>query len=150
MSTRKLILAALACGLVILVAGGVFLVTLAGNRDELTVPALLAADTSAEVDGVELAYLGPQGTAGAAVVVVVRVRVSPEAADITDAAQGWALLQGSPRPPVAVPDGEAACDGLAVPAGTTTECALAFERGEGSGYLEYARGDERARWVLDA
>ena len=43
MKTRTLILLAMACGLAILVAGGVFLWRVIANKDELTVPEIRAA-----------------------------------------------------------------------------------------------------------
>lgn len=149
MSTRKLILAALVCGLAILLAGGVFLVTLAGNRDELTVPTILAPGERAALGAIEARFVGTEPGQSAR---VVRIELAADDEPIPDAGAGWSLVEGSLRPPVAVPDGAGAlaCDGVTVPATGVVECLLAFEVGDGgAGFLEYARGDARVRWRLD-
>lgn len=148
MSTRKLILAALVCGLAILLAGGVFLVTLAANRDELTVPDALALGTEADVAGVHATVVGvSEGDAA----ITVNVRVSVDTVALTDVGDGWALVVGTARGPVGIPGaaGQPRCAGVALADGTV-ECLLAFARGRvpaaGAGFVEYAHDGDRARW----
>jgi hypothetical protein len=148
-STRKLILAALACGVAILVAGGVLLVNLTLNRDELTVPDLLAMGEVAEVDGVRATVLGSRAVGPDVVAVRVRLR-APDSGPVRDAGQGWALVIGSARDRVGLTDelSETPCDGLEVAPAREQECDLGFAAAEGSQFVEYARGGERARWRL--
>lgn len=146
MSTRRLIVAALVCGLAILVAGGLFLVNLAANRDELTVTDILAVGQSADVDGIRVTVLGSDEADD---VVTVMVRLEGADASTADAGDGWALVIGSAREPVSPPPGATPCRGEGVPAGAVVDCDLAFAAADGTGYVEYAHGDERARWRLE-
>ena len=147
MSTRKLIIAALLCGLAILAAGGVLLVNLAANRNELTVPDPLPVRPGADVAGVVATVLDSRRADPNVVAVTVRLQAPPDTA-LDDAGRGWALVIGSAREPVAVPGGDVACDGLAVAPGSVRECVVAFAAAQGSPFVEYARGGERARWRL--
>ncbi len=146
MSTRRLIAAALVCGLAILLAGGIFLVNLAANRDKLTVPDFLAVGQTAEVGGVRATVLGSETTDR---VVVLHVRLEPADEPLADAGEGWALVIGTARDPLESDAAGTPCAGREVPAGGAFECDLAFAGAQGTAFVEYARGDGRARWRLD-
>ncbi len=146
MSTRRLIAAALVCGLAILLAGGIFLVNLAANREQLTVPDFLAVGQTAEVGGVRATVLGAEATDRA---VVLHVRLEPGDEPVADAGEGWALVIGTAREPLESDATGMPCRGREVPAGGALECDLAFAGAEGTAFVEYARGDDRGRWRLD-
>lgn len=146
MSTRRLITVALICGLAILLAGGVMLVRLVRDRDRLTV-SVLAAETPATVGGIRVRITSHERRAGA-----VRIVVSldtPAAHGLDDAGTGFALTIGDLRHPVAPADaGVSPCRGMAVAAGRSVSCALAFADRSGSATLAYAYGGQQAQWSL--
>ena len=136
MRTRTLLLLAVACGLVILVAGGVQLLRIAG-QDEPAPAAQIGepvrvGDLTVTVDGyaergdravVELSLGGvddPEGT------IDFRLVVPGESlAPVEDACGGTTLVERA--------------------------CSLTFELGDTDGssrVLLYRRGDEQARWIL--
>lgn len=145
MSTRRLIAAALLCGLAILLAGGIFLVNLAANQDDLTVPDLLVLGQSADVEGVQATVLSADATDRA---LVLHVRLQAAGEPVADAADGWAVVIGSIRDPLETAT-DTPCAGREVPAGATVECDLAFAAADGTAFVEYARGEARARWRVD-
>lgn len=131
MSTRKLILLALVCGLVILLAGGVKLVQVATDEAEVTVLTVgdqaLVGDMVARVLGVSLA---PSGTA-------VQVEMSGTAA--TEASAGWIMLgDGERLEPTGV------CGPVA--AQSTHQCTLTFPAVDRVQAIAYARGGEQRQW----
>ena len=139
MKTRTLLLLALACGVAILLAGGVLLVQLAG-RDDPEPPAALGevvqiGDMSVQVD---------EATERDGV-VLVDVTIGGVADE--DGAAGFRMIaSGRPAPPV---EGEQACGATTV---ATSACVLRFDVSGADGssrVLFYARGDEAARWELD-
>lgn len=139
MKTRTLLLLALACGVAILLAGGVLLVQLAG-RDEPR-PAAAIGDTVTVGD---MSVRVDQATESDGVVVV---DVVVGGVDDDDGAAGFRMI-ASGRPARSL-DGADAC-------GSTTEspapCVLRFDVSGADGrsrVLFYARGDETARWELD-
>jgi hypothetical protein len=144
MSTRRLILAALVCGLAILVAGGAQLFRLSGSSS-VTVDTARVGE-SRSVGGVRATVLSGavDGT-----VTVVRVRLEPEAA-IADASSGWALNAGGLRAQVAPPAGraDAPCRGAAVAAGASLTCELAFATGEARATVSYSSGGQQRLWTL--
>jgi hypothetical protein len=138
MSTRKLILAALACGLAILVAGTIAI---------LRVP---------RVDDQDLLLpVGESATAGDMTVTVVDVRQEPDrtlvevellGVDGVDGAEGWVLVAaGEKRYPLA--EGAEPCGTTSVE--TALHCQLAFEQSD-SGVLAYVHADEQQQWSLAA
>ena len=150
MSTRKLILAALACGLAILVAGGVFLLNVARNRDELTVPDARPIGEVVQVGPYRAGVLAQERRDDA---VVLTVRVTAVDATLSDAAAPWSLSIGGLRDPVDVGGLPAPpCSGAGVAVGSALECALAFAPKEGTGFAEFATTSEGAqakeRWFL--
>jgi hypothetical protein len=144
-STRKLILTALVCGLAILLAGGIQLVLLAGSTSTAKV---LTEGASATVGGVVAAVVS---SADSAEMLAVTARVEAGSTAIADAGEGWALLRGGElRPRADVPVGGTipGCDGLAVAAGTVVNCLLAFVPGSGTAIVSYSRGGEQSQWTL--
>jgi len=136
--TRTLLLLAVACGLVILVAGVVQLLRVAG-QDEPTRPVSIGepvdiGDLSVTV--LELAEAGGQAT----------VDVELGGVDDPDGTDEFRLVV--PGSSLAPRRGERSC------AGTTVEvqrCALVFDLPDDAGttrVLLYRRGDEQVRWEL--
>jgi hypothetical protein len=138
MSTRKLILLALACGLAILLAGGIKLFQVAGNQPQVAVLALGSAtqigDATVTVHRVDLA----------ADLVLVDVELG--GLDGVDAAAGWVMLaDGERREPVALPSGRG------VPCSVTigdepVRCTVAFASADRVQAVAYARGGEQRQW----
>ena len=131
MSTRKLILLALVCGLVILLAGGVKLLQVATDDAEVTVLTLgeqsLVGDMTVRVDAVER-------TASATV-----VRVALQGVAVDEASVGWIMLgDGERREPTSV------CG--PVTTGRAVECDLEFPVVDRVQAIAYARGGEQRQW----
>jgi hypothetical protein len=145
-STRRLIVAALICGLAILVAGGVMLVRLARDRDRLTIRTL-APDTPATVDGVRVRITARDRLGGVARIVVAIE--TPASHGLADAADGFSLNIGGLRD-AQTPTGTdiRPCRGLAIPPAQSASCALAFVDRAGSATLAYAQRGEQAEWSL--
>ena len=151
MSTRKLILAALVCGLVILLAGGIQLVVLSGDDGGDASRALLAAGEVAEVSGVTASVESVAGEDGR-LVVAVTMAVDDGGEALDDAEEGWALfVTGASEPAPRVAPEERPCRGVAVPPGATVHCQVAFDvsgdAGDEAGpVVLFGRGSERASW----
>jgi hypothetical protein len=147
--TRTLILLAVACGLAILIAGGAFFVRLALNKDELTVPDILAPGQSQQV-GPVTATVTASAEAGDLVVVQVHLETDER---LDDAGTGWSMVvtgDTAARAPVSMPPGQGpACAGTAVEAGQAVDCAVAFPAGDGDRYVAFAVGDVQRQWKLD-
>jgi hypothetical protein len=145
-STRRLIVLALICGLAILVAGGVMLVRLVHDRDRLTIHTL-APSTPATVGGVSVRITAHERVAGVARIVVVID--TPSDHGLTDAADGFSLNIGGLRDPQ-TPAGTdvPACRGLVVAPSQSVSCALAFSDRPGSATLAYAHRGAQAEWSL--
>lgn len=153
MSTRKLILLALACGLAILVAGSVQLLRI--QRGGSTT---LSVGDSTELATVRAAVVSASSTSDS-IGVVVEIRVADGAATaLSDAQVGWSLLTGGLKEPVlpgvaAKGAGETpACAGLRVAVGETRECLLRFPvrpGGAGTTYVSYRfAGQQPATWSV--
>ena len=150
MSTRRLILLALACGLAILVAGGVQLLRISGNEGST-----LAVGDSAELATVSVT-LTAADLADDHVRVVVRLAQDRAASASYDGSLvGWALLTGGLKEPVAAtsePDGAVpSCEAVAVAPGTAAECVLAFPvvpTRQGTTYVTFAFAGSSATWLL--
>jgi hypothetical protein len=138
--TRTLLLLAIGCGLVILVAGVVQLLRIAGQDD----PPAAAA-------------LGQPVRVGDMTVTVADVREDGTSATVTIEIGGVDDPDGSDEFRLVVPgeslapdpdSGEQACGATTV---ASQRCTLTFELGDAGGssrVLLYRRGDERARWEL--
>jgi len=146
--TRTLITLAVACGLAILVAGGVFLWRVTAHRDQLTVPEIKAPGQSQQVGPVTATV---DGSSDVGPLVVVRVHLQSDQ-PVADAGLGWSLVvtgDTTARAPVTLPDGQgAACAGRAVQPGVGLDCALAFPAGDGDRYIAFAVGSTQRQWRL--
>jgi hypothetical protein len=150
-STRKLILTAVACGLAILIAGGVFLVRTLGNKDALTVKNAAVGEVRSlgVVDATVLSWRRTDGQIQARVKVASRRTDDPS----PRADGGWTMLVGVPLTPVAptgLASGEIACSDPLYAPGTLAVCVLAYPDTKGTPYLAYSYGDKQAQWVLTA
>ena len=139
MSTRKLILSAIACALVIILAGGAKIFQM--SRDTITVEVFslgterTLADMTVTVDSISQ-------NADATIAHVTMVGV-----DGADATEGWRLLAGGTvLSPIALPVGT-----LGVPCATTSadvvaSCDMAFPASEGSVTIAYLRAGLQSQW----
>jgi hypothetical protein len=146
--TRTLILLAAACGLAILVAGGVFIWRVTANRDQLTVPEIRSPGQSQQIGDVTATVAGSSDVGS---VVVVRVQLQ-SGEDRPDAGAGWSLVVSgdtTARRPVTVPDGQGpACAGMRLAAHEAVACSLAFPAGNGDRFVALAVGDIQRQWKL--
>jgi hypothetical protein len=146
-STRRLILLALACGMAILVAGSIQLLRISRNDTTVEVGRV---GTSASIDGVAVTLLErPESDR-----VVVQVAVAGDRAALDDVAAPWAVRVGGERfPPVvqAFADGPPGCSEVGpVASGASVECQLGFEAtGDGTRYLQFTLRGSTAVWSLD-
>ncbi len=149
MSTRRLILTALVCGLAILVAGGIQLFRLADD-EPVELPGLGAQRV---VSGIAVTVVSVEDLEGRTVVTVELAASGADAAPALRApgGEGWSLLRGTISSPVDVPAGGGTpCTDIAV-TDRPQRCVVAFAPpDEGVRYLAFSRGGVEARWVLDA
>jgi hypothetical protein len=143
MKTRTLLLLALGCGLMIMVAGAVFLFQLAG-QDDVAPPSALGEPV--EIGDMTVVVEDSDERAGLLAVVVTIGGV-----DDVDGVAGFRLIASgrpvSPEPlsPDSPDDG---CSSTTVEA---RSCVIRFDVGVADGssrILFYDRGDAGARWVL--
>jgi hypothetical protein len=144
--TRTLILLAMACGLAILVAGGVFLWRVIAHKDELTVPDPAAVGETQQVGPVQVAVTA---TSEDGPVLVVHAHLE-SAAPVSDAGSGWSLLIGGAlRTPVDVPSTAGRpCAGTPLEPGRAVDCAVAFTAAEGDRYVAFATDAQQRLWRL--
>ena len=142
MSTRKLILTALVCGLAILIAGGVKLIQVADR--ETTVEVLGFGDT-ATLGDMTVSVLEIADTADATLVTVSMVGV-----DLASGAEdGWRMLaDGKVAEPLLVQDQRDACG--ATSATTAVECVVAFGPADKTRTVAYVRAGEQRQWSATA
>ena len=139
MSTRKLILSAIACALVIILAGGAKIFQM--SRDTITVE-VFALGTERTLADMTVTVQSVSQNANATIAHVTMVGV--EGADATE---GWRLLAGGTvLSPIALPVGA-----LGVPCATTTvdvvaSCDMAFPASEGSVTIAYLRAGLQSQW----
>jgi hypothetical protein len=150
-STRKLILTAVACGLAILIAGGVFLVRTLGNKDALTVKNAAVGEMRS-LDGLDATLLSWRRTDGQ---IQARVKVAARRVDDPSAKAdgGWTMLVGvrlAPVAPAGLSSGETACSDATYAPGTPAVCVLAYPDTKGTPYLAYSDGNSQVQWVLEA
>ncbi len=157
MATRKLIIAALCCGLAILLAGGLWLVA-TGRDDSGDAVPLLDPGQSATVAGLEVMVLG-----GALdqqdVVLTLEVAVPADAAEVDDLAAGWTVISPTgtslsrteaDRP---IDVGAPPCAAVSAAPGSTERCFLLFALAGGEpsavGFTAvYERDGESAAWLI--
>ena len=144
MSTRKLILTALVCGMAILIAGGVFLVNLSRHKDDLTVKDVYAVGQTVTVGGIAATVQhwqrDPDG-----IVATVHLDAGP-GVSAQDASAPWSLVIGHRIDRRPVPDD---CAGRTVAAGSALTCALGFAPQAGTPYLAFALAGHQVQWRLD-
>ena len=139
MSTRKLVLSAIVCALVIILAGGAKIFQM--SRDTITVE-LFALGTERSLADMTVTVDSISQNADATIAHVTMVGV--EGADATE---GWRLLAGGTvLSPIALPVGT-----LGVPCATTTvdvvaSCDMAFPASEGSVTVAYLRAGLQSQW----
>jgi hypothetical protein len=141
--TRTLLLLAVACGLVILVAGVVQLLRIAGQDETVDFSALNEAVQVGDLDVIVESYEETAGTA------VVDIRLS--GVDDPDAAAAFRLVvPGADQPLQPETTGARACGAVTVAA---APCELTFDVGAAPGglrVLHIERGDDDAQWELTA
>jgi hypothetical protein len=138
MSTRKLILWALICGVFILGAGSI----------------KLLQTTSGDAE-VVLLQLGDEATLGDMTVRVLAVReiadrtlvdVQMKGVEGADATEGWRMLVGEVVVPVSLPEGQGTpC--VATSAATELSCTVAFPVSDGTRTIVYIRAGEQQQWA---
>jgi hypothetical protein len=140
MSTRKLILTALICGLAIMMAGGAKLFLMV--NEDVTVK-VLDFGTSATLSDMTVTVNDVQQTESGTYVSVTMSGVAG-----ADAQEGWRLLAGgevlSPAGAVPVSVG-VACGTTAVV--NTESCHVAFGPSEGSVTVAYLRAGTQSQWA---
>jgi hypothetical protein len=138
MSTRKLILIALLCGLAILIAGGIKLIQVANDEAE-----------------VEVLVLGDEATLGDMTVSVLDINRRPDATLVTvtmtgvdlasGAADGWRLLADGR---VQEPAKSSVLNGCTtVAAASVTRCRVQFDPAESAPTVAYVRAGEQRQWA---
>ena len=156
-ATRKLIFAALVCGLAILLAGGVWLVS-SSSDDDSSNGDLLQMGQPATLTGVTATVADAQ-TAGGTAVLIVDMSIAPDGpSEVTDLSTGWSLLSPTGAAVTMVPDAqppatiESCTTATATPA-SSARCAVSFTLSEPTGSLigytaVWERGGERAAWLV--
>jgi len=135
MSTRKLILTALVCGLIVMLAGGIKMFQMATEDVEAVVFSLGTRQTLADMT---VSVTGVEQTADATLVTVTMVGVEG-----ANAAEGWRLLaNGSVISPLL---SKSTCrtttsDGVAT-------CVVGFPGSTGSVTIAYLRAGEQSQWA---
>ena len=139
MSTRKLILSAIACALVIIVAGGAKIFQM--SRDTITVE-VFALGTERTLADMTVTVQSVSQNANATI-----AHVTMDGVEGADATEGWRLLAGGTvLSPIALPTGT-----LGVPCATTAadvvaSCDMAFPASEGSVTIAYLRAGLQSQW----
>jgi hypothetical protein len=150
-STRKLILTAIACGLAILLAGGIFLFRTLGNKDALTVKNAAVGD-SRTVGGAEVRVTAWRRD-GAQILATVSMKVTDVDARTATAESPWTMLigtQSSPVAPIGLTSDEKPCRGIGLTQGNLVTCVLAFPDTKGTPYLAFSLAGKQAQWLLAA
>jgi hypothetical protein len=146
-STRRLIITALVCGMAILLAGGIFLVRVAGSQAERTVAVHAVGDPVRVADlTVTVDRSIPSATAYEVVVTVDATAAA--IAFPTDAETPWSLLVRTARDRLAPSSAVAPCRGQQIRSGDRLTCALAFGAGDGPAYLAFDWRGATLRWRL--
>lgn len=136
MSTRKLILTALICGIVIMLAGGFKLLQISSDDSEVT---FLAAGANATLGDMTVSVQSVEQQIDATRVTVTMVGV-----DGADALEGWRLVASGEAVVPVVETGDTACRVTSATAPTT--CVVTFPPSEGTVTVAYLRAGSRAQW----
>ncbi|MEY3453597.1 MAG: hypothetical protein RL574_1335 [Actinomycetota bacterium] len=144
MSTRKLIIASLICGLLILIAGTVKLLQTATDSESTT--SLLALGTTTELGSVSVTVRDVQVTNGQTLVDVVIRGV-----DVAGVNEGWSMLANGE---ITAPNASAECEQRAGGAASNASnegdelvCTLKFVAAQGTPTIVYARDGEKRQWL---
>lgn len=133
MSTRKLIIASLICGLLILVAGSVKLLQTATDDTDLST--LFAVGTTREISGISVTVNKVQVTADQTLVDFTMVGLAGQSP-----LAGWSMLANGE---INAPLSTTQC--LAAPGDIT--CTLEFVVAVGTPTIVYARDGEKTQWL---
>jgi hypothetical protein len=156
MSTRRLIIAAVLCGLAILGAGTAFLVRTSTNKDRLTVPDVFQVGQVGRSGGAEVRVVSVDvGTAVTTLVVDVTVLDVTGLRPITDLAAPFALAAGSTITKPNATAGAASvptCRGFPAVPDQKQTCALAFDvHPSGSFFVSFTTpAGGQVQWRLSA
>lgn len=135
MSTRKLILTALVCGLAVMLAGGIKLFQMATEDVEAVVFSLGTSQTLADMT---VSVTGVEQSADATLVTVTMVGVEG-----SNAAEGWRLLaNGIVISPML---SKSTCRDTSVE--TVATCVVGFPGSAGSVTVAYLRAGEQSQWA---
>lgn len=141
MSTRKLILTALLCGIAIVLAGGIKLFQVANEDAKVTI---LPLNEKAVLGDMTVAVLSVTPQADRTVVTVLMSGV-----DGADAVEGWRMLAGGQVTSVLGKP----WDRIDSPACATTtvaggKCSLVFPAAEGTVTVAYLRAGQQSQWSV--
>ena len=142
-STRKLIVLALLCGLAILAAGGIQLFRIAGS-DDRTVE-VLAEGESATVGSVTVAVEDSERD-GAVITATVRLSAMDET---SVPLSSFTLLAGGRLHQALATEDPSGCPDPVTVGAAPTSCDVAFEGDDGTATLAFSRDDEQAQWRLE-
>jgi hypothetical protein len=135
MSTRKLILTALVCGLVVMLAGGIKLFQMATEEAQAVVYSL---GTSTTLSDMTVSVMDVEQDADATLVTVTMVGVKGGSAT-----EGWRLLaSGTVISPLL---SKTDCQNTTTDAVIT--CVLGFPKSSGSVTVAYLRAGEQSQWA---
>lgn len=141
MSTRKLILAALLCGLLIVVAGGIKLFQTVRDGNEAS---LLALGESARLGDMTVRVDGVRITSDRTLVDVALIGVEDDSA-----LEGWRLLAGGKIAlPVSLPAGSGT-ECTTTKRDTESSCTVAFPVSQGTRTVAYIRAGEQRQWATN-
>jgi hypothetical protein len=151
-STRRLIALALACGLAILLAGGVWLVLAGRGTDDDLVASFLPEGATAEVGGLVVGVIGSRLARDGVLVLDVQMVAGPEA--VGAPGRSWGVISGRglverPEDQTGAPHTCAAQD---LPAGGELSCSIAFrptpDQQASQLVAVFGRDGQRASWEL--
>jgi hypothetical protein len=143
-STRKLIVVALLCGLAILVAGGIQLFRIS-DADDRTVEVLAQGET-ATVGSVTVVV---EDSSSDGVMIRATVRMSAAEATTVPLSSFTLLVGGRLQPSLVGVDDPAQCPSPVTVGAEPTTCEVPFEGGDGTATLAFSRDGEQAQWRLD-
>jgi hypothetical protein len=145
-STRRLIIVALLCGLAILVAGGIQLFRISGGEDRVV--EVLAEGQTATVGGVTLAV---ESSARDAAEIVAEVTFAPAEQRTTVDADHFQLLVGGELSPPSTGAAEPGdCPATLVVEQAGLRCRLRFPARDGTATLGFGLSGEQRTWRLRA
>ena len=139
MKTRTLLLLAVGCGLVILVAGSIKLFLVADD----TSPKHLAVGASGTIGDMVVTLVSVQHTADQTL-----VDVALTGADDADGATSFVFGTGSEQLDSVTPPAGSGQACAATSAEVVTRCVLAFDTANAQGVLRYDRAGETLRWDI--